>query len=60
MMVEAQTAAVLAIEAVKFARMLAEQIELSGMDELPEELRRQLVEERDKLNAQWAALAPRG
>lgn len=56
-MTPAQLVAV-AIEATRLARTLVSQIQLSQMEELPPETREQLLAERDRLDKEWAALAP--
>ena len=49
-----------AIQATKLARTLVAQIQLSQLEELPPEVREQLLAEREQLNTEWAALAPKG
>ena len=52
--------AFLAIEATKLARALVSQIKFSQLEELPPRVREELLAERDRLNDQWADLAPKG
>lgn len=48
----------LIILAIRAGRAAMNQITLMNMDELPPEIRDELIRERDALNAEWAALAP--
>lgn len=45
--------------AIKAGRSAAKQISLAKLDDLPDDLRAELEAERDELNSEWAALAPK-
>jgi hypothetical protein len=48
----------LALGAVRLGRMALEQIDLAGLEKLPPEVRAQIEDERVRVNAAWARLAP--
>lgn len=55
-----QAALELILLGLRAGRAAMNQIRLMNLDELPPEIRDELIRERDALNAEWAALAPKG
>jgi hypothetical protein len=53
-----QDQALIALSILRATKLVAQQIRLADLTDLPDELRASLLAERDALNADWAALMP--